>query len=207
MTLILHGRLNSSNVQKVVLACEELRLPYLRHDAGGAFGIVQTDAYKAMNPNALVPVLIDGDLVLWESNAIVRYLAAKYSEGGLWPSDAGERALTDRWMDWVATALAPAMNMAFRMLVRTPPEKRDQTLIDASIIETEKAMDVLEAHLGDRVFLLGDRITMGDITLAPNAFRWLHMPVARKARPNAEAWVARMTARPGFDKALFLPIT
>ncbi|MGL4240962.1 MAG: glutathione S-transferase family protein [Beijerinckiaceae bacterium] len=205
--LTIHGRINSINVQKVVLACEELRLPYVRHDAGGAFGIVQTPEYKAMNPNSLVPVLIDGDLVLWESNAIVRYLAAKYGAGTLWPTDHGVRARSDRWMDWGSFTLYPKYHQAFWQSVRTPPEKRDQSVIDASVAATEPAMDILEAELAGKVFLAGDHPTMGDIALAPGVFRWLNMPVNRRPRPNCEAWIARVAPRPGFDKALMLPIT
>jgi glutathione S-transferase len=205
--LTIHGRINSINVQKVVLACEEMKLPYVRHDAGGAFGIVNTPGYRAMNPNGLVPVLVDGDLVLWESNVIVRYLAAKHSSGGLWPQDPGQRALADRWMDWASTHFYPKMHPAFWGLVRTPPDQRDQAAIDASVAATEPAMDVLEAELAGKAFLMGGQISMGDIALVPAVFRWLHMPVKRQARPVAEAWAARLAARPGSGKALMLPIT
>jgi glutathione S-transferase len=205
--LTIHGRINSINVQKAVLACEELKLPYVRHDAGGAFGIVQTPEYKAMNPNSLVPVLIDGDLVLWESNAIVRYLAAKYGEGTLWPKDPGQRALSDRWMDWHSIGFYPKMHQAFWGLVRTPPEQRDHAAIEASIAATEPALDILEAELTGKTFLCGDQVTIGDIALLPGIFRWLHMPVTRKPRPVAEAWAARLAGRPGYGNALKLPIT
>jgi glutathione S-transferase len=205
--LTIHGRINSINVQKVVLACEELGLSYVRHDAGGAFGIVDTAEYKAMNPNSLVPTLIDGDLVLWESNAIVRYLAARYGEGSLWPTDPGVRALSDRWMDWGSFTLYPKYHLAFWNLVRTPPEKRDMAAVEASLAATEPVMDVLEAELAGKQFLAGDRPTIGDIGLAPAVFRWLHMPIARRPRPHCEAWAARLAARPGYGKALILPIT
>jgi glutathione S-transferase len=205
--LTIHGRINSINVQKVVLACEELKLAYTRHDAGGAFGIVQTPAYKTMNPNSLVPVLVDGDLVLWESNVIVRYLAAKHGSGTLWPLDPGQRALSERWMDWAAFTLYPKYHQAFWQSVRTPADKRDQSAIDASVAATEPVMDILEAELSTREYLVGDGPTIGDIGLLPSIFRWLHMPVARQARPHCEAWVARLAARAGYGEALKLPIT
>jgi glutathione S-transferase len=205
--LTIHGRINSVNVQKVVLACEELKLPYVRHDAGGAFGIVKTPEYIAMNPNSLVPVLIDGDLVLWESNAIVRYLAAKHGRGTLWPEDAGQRALSDRWMDWQAFSFGMAYAAAFRNLIRTPEDKRDRAAIAASIAATHPLMAILDAELKGKMFLVGDHPTIGDIATVPLIFRWLNMPVARPPAPHAEAWVARMLARPGFDKALMLPVT
>jgi glutathione S-transferase len=205
--LTIHGRINSINVQKVVLACEELGLAYVRHDAGGAFGIVSTPEYKAMNPNSLVPVLIDGDLVLWESNAIVRYLAARHGAGGLWPTDPGRRALSDRWMDWGSLTLYPKYHAAFWNMVRTPADKRDMAAVAASVAATEPVMDILEAELAGKPFLAGERPTIGDIALAPGVFRWLHMPVSRLPRPNCEAWVARLAARPGYDRALMLPVT
>jgi glutathione S-transferase len=205
--LTIHGRINSINVQKVVLACEELGLAYERHDAGGAFGIVKTPSYIAMNPNSLVPVLVDDGLVLWESNVIVRYLAAKYGDGTLWPRDPGLRALSDRWGDWGAFTLYPKYHQAFWHAVRTAPEARDQAVIDASVAATEPAMDVIEAELAGKTYLAGDRPTIGDVCLVPGVYRWLHMPVQRKPRPHCEAWAARLAARPGYGKALMLPIT
>ncbi len=205
--LTIHGRINSINVQKAILACEELGLAYRRLDAGGAFGIVKTPEYLAMNPNGLVPVLADGDMVLWESNAIVRYLAAKHGAGTLWPIDPATRAQSDKWMDWASFSLAPKMHAAFWGLVRTAPEKRDHAAIDASIAATEPAMDILETALAGRSFISGgDGPTIGDIALAPSVFRWLHMPVQRKARPASNAWIARLLAREGYRKALCLPI-
>jgi len=205
--LTIHGRINSVNVQKVVLACEELRLPYTRHDAGGAFGLVQTPEYKAMNPNSLVPVLIDGDLVLWESNAIVRYLAAEYGAGSLWPLDAKQRALSDRWMDWASFTLYPAYHQAFWGLIRTPPEKRDRAAIEASIAKTHPLLALLDRELEGKVYLAGDRPTIGDLGLLPSVFRWLNMPVERPRAPNVEAWTERLAARTGYENALKLPIT
>jgi glutathione S-transferase len=205
--LKIHGRINSINVQKVVLACEELKLPYVRHDAGGAFGIVQTAAYKAMNPNSLVPVLVDGDLVLWESNAIVRYLAAKYGAGTLWPVDPAARALSDRWMDWQTTNLSVKMHAAFWGLIRTDPEKQDAAAIAVSAAATEASMAILDAALAGKPFIAADHVTMGDIPLLAAAFRWFNLPLARESRPHVEAWVARMMVRPGYGNALKLPIT
>jgi glutathione S-transferase len=205
--LAIHGRINSINVQKVVLACEELKLPYVRHDAGGAFGIVQTAVYKAMNPNSLVPVLVDGDLVLWESNAIVRYLAAKHGEGTLWPTDPAARALSDRWMDWQTTNLSVKMHGAFWGLIRTAPDKQDAVAIAASAAATEASMAILDAALAGRTFIAADHVTMGDIPLLAATFRWFNLPLARESRPHVEAWFARMMARPGYGKALMLPVT
>ena len=205
--LTIHGRISSVNVQKVVLACEELRLPYDRRDAGGAFGIVNTPEYRAMNPNGLVPVLIDGDCVLWESNAIVRYLGAAYGAGTLWPLDPKARALSDRWMDWASFTFYAAYAPAFMGLIRTPPEKRDAAAIEASIARTHPVVAILDRELEGRTFLLGDRPTIGDLGVLPSAFRWLNMPVERPPAPNVEAWVERLAARTGYGNALRLPVT
>src|SRR5450631_4370637 len=99
------GRANSVNVQKVLWTCEELALPYKRIEAGMEYGVVSTPEYKKLNPNAMVPTIDDDGFVLWESNAIVRYLAAKYGAGSLWPADPKIRASADRWMDWQQTTL------------------------------------------------------------------------------------------------------
>ncbi|MGL4636349.1 MAG: glutathione S-transferase family protein [Beijerinckiaceae bacterium] len=205
--LTIYGRINSINVQKPVLACEELRLPYKRIDAGGAFGMVKSPEYMAMNPNSLVPVLVDGDVVLWESNAIVRYLGAKYGDGKIWPRDPVVRAHSDRWMDWQTTAFYPAYAAAFKGIVRTPPEQQNAAEIEASRKATEPMTAILDAALAGRSYLATDHPTIGDIALAPSVFRWLHMPIARESRPNVEAWCARMAARPGYGNALVLPIT
>jgi glutathione S-transferase len=205
--LIIHGRISSINVQKVVLACEELKLPYVRHNAGGAFGIVKTPEYMAMNPNSLVPVLVDGDLVLWESNAIVRYLAAKHGAGTLWPMDPAARALSDRWMDWQTTNLSVKMHAAFWGLIRTAPEKQDAAAIAASVLATESAMAILDEALTGRQYIAADHPTIGDIALVAPVFRWHNLPVERQRRPNVEAFARRMLARPGYDKALIAPLS
>lgn len=204
--LTIWGRMNSINVQKVVWAAEECGVAYTRHDAGMAFGIVNTPDYRAMNPNGLVPCIKDGDLVLWESNAIVRYLAAAYAPGKLWPVEPRERALADRWMDWQSSTFYPAYADAFRGLVRTPPEKRDLAAIEASRVRTEQVMALLDQHLTGREWL-GASFGIGELALGPAVDRWLRMPVAREARPNVEAWHQRMTARPAAACFRDLPVT
>ncbi len=125
------GRNTSVNVQKVMWAVGELGLPHERIDVGGSFGKNNEPAYLAMNPNGLVPTLEEDGFVLWESNAIVRYLAAKYGAGTLEPSDMRARARASSWMDWQLTVAAPAVTPVFWGLVRTPPEKRDHAPIEA----------------------------------------------------------------------------
>jgi glutathione S-transferase len=201
------GRLSSINVQKVVVCANELGLAYERVDAGGKFGIVQTPAYKRLNPNSLVPTIEDGDFVLWESNAIVRYLSRAYGAGRLWPDEPRRTADADRWMDWQAMTLTPAMGDAFMQLVRTPPEQRDKSLVEASIAKTEPRMAILDAQLADRAYVAGATLTMGDIPVACAAHRWFGLPGERMPHPNVERWLAGLRARPAFGDVLTLPIT
>jgi glutathione S-transferase len=172
-----------------------------------AFGVVNTPEYRALNPNGLVPVLIDGDMVLWESNAIVRYVAAAYGAGALWPVDPKARAQSDKWMDWSSMTFYPAFIQAFFGLVRTPPEKRDLAAIEASRAKTEEVMGVLDSLLGQQPYVGGDTFTMGDISIGVGVHRWLNMPVTRQARPNIETYYARLIERPAAKAALVLPVT
>ena len=121
------GRANSINVQKVLWCCGELGLQYDRIDAGNEFGVNKTPQYRALNPNALVPTIEDGDFQLWESNVIVRYLAQKSGHGRLCPANIKTRFDAERWMDWQATVFWPALRPLFIELIRTPPAKRDAT--------------------------------------------------------------------------------
>jgi glutathione S-transferase len=205
--LKLWGRLNSINVQKAVLALEELGLPYERTDAGLQFGINRSPEYLAMNPNGLVPLLDDDGFVLWESNAIVRYLCAKYAAGTLWPEDLKIRADADRWMDWQTATLSSAMGPGFMGLVRIAPEKRDADAIAASLAKTTKLVAMLDAHLAGRDYIAGAAYSMGDIVLAPIMHRWFNMPCERAAAPHAERWYATLMQRPACARVLTLPIT
>ena len=189
------GRLSSVNVQKVVWCADELALPYERRDAGGKFGINDTAEYLAMNPNGLVPVIDDDGFVLYESNAIVRYLVARHRALQLLPDDLRARADVDRWMEWQSSNYTPAMGPAFWGLVRTPPDKRDAVAIETSRAKTEKLSAVLDSHLADRRYLCGDRFTAADIVVGCAAHRWLNMPVERERRPWIERWYADLKSR------------
>lgn len=191
------GRLSSVNVQKVVWCADELGLAWERIDAGGRFGRNDTPEYLAMNPNGLVPVIEDDGFVLYESNAIVRYLAARGGTAALWPQAPRERADADRWMEWQSTAYTPAMGPAFMQLVRTPAGERDAAAIEASRAKAEKLSAILDAHLADRAFLAAGRFTTADIVVGCAAHRWLHLPLERTPRPNLERWYAQLKSRPG----------
>ncbi len=204
--ITLWGRLTSVNVQKPLFALEELAVPYQRVDAGGAFGIVDTPAYRAMNPNGLVPTLKDGEVVIWESNAIVRYLAARYGAGTLWPEDPAVRSRSDRWMDWQVGHLQPAVGPAFIQLVRTPPENRDAALVERSRQAADRLAGILDAALADSAFLGGTILGIGDIAVCPVIHRWLHLPLERTPRPHLQRWYEVIAARPSAASFATLPL-
>ncbi len=205
--LKLWGRTNSVNVQKAIWVLAETGAPHQRIDAGMAFGIVKTPEYRDMNPNALVPTLDDDGFILWESNAIVRYLASKFPEKGLYPADLKQRADADRWMDWQQTTFNPALGVAFWGLIRTSVEKRDQAAIATAMATTAELTERLESLLATRPYVAGDSFTMGDIPIGCSVHRWLNLPVERPSRPHVEAWYKRLMARPAARAALTIPIT
>ena len=204
--LKLWGRANSLNVQKVLLCLEELGIPHARVDAGRQFGIVKSAEYMAMNPNSVVPTLEDDGFILWESNVIVRYLAAKHGAGTLWPLDPRARAEADRWMDWQQTTHNTPLTTMFAELVREPGTKSPEEVAQASA-RLERAMDILEAGLSDRPWLGGNTFTMADCVMAPGFHRYLNLPATRKARPNVERYYAAIMARASARKVLTLPLT
>ena len=195
------GRLSSINVRKVVWCAQELGLAFQRTDAGGRFGVVQTPAYRALNPNALVPAIEDDDGVrLWESNVIVRYLCARHSAGGLYPEALAARFDAERWMDWQQTTLNPAGREAFVQWVRTPAERRDGAAAARSVQAAEPLFALLDAQLATRPFMGGDRFTMADIPIGCELHRWFGLPTALYARPartNLERYFAALRARTG----------
>ncbi|ATE63416.1 glutathione S-transferase family protein [Rhizorhabdus dicambivorans] len=203
MSLIIWGRLNSHNVKKVAWAAVEAGIDHERRDIGGKFGF--TDAYLAMNPNRLIPTIEDDGFVLWESNAILRYLAAKYAPA-LWPDDLRARALADRWMDW-QTSYAPAQFNAFWGIVRTAPADRDLAAIAASAATCGEKMAILDAALAEKPWLSGDSFRIGDIPMGVYAHTWFTLDIERPARPHVEAWYERLKARPGYADNVMIPLT
>ena len=195
MAITLWGRLNSANVQKAVWVLGELELPYQHVPLGGSFGGTDTLQYLAMNPNGLVPTLRDGDLTVWESHAIVRYLAATYGAGSLWPIESRQRAIVDQWTDWTATTFGPAWIRVFWQVVRTPREKQDAAAIAAAIVETEKCLRIMDARLATSAFLGGESLTYADIVAGVGMYRWTTMPIAREHFDNVSRWHADLQQR------------
>ena len=189
------GRMSSINVKKIVWTAQELGLDFQRTEAGGLFGLVKTPEYMQMNPNSLVPVIEDDDYVLWESNVIVRYLAAKYASGQMYPIDLRERFDAERWMDWQQTTLNPVSRPGFWQLIRTAPEQRNPALMAESNAAVEALMFTLDMHLAHRKFMVGERFTVADIPLACEVHRWFGLPQPRQSRPHIERWYADLRAR------------
>jgi glutathione S-transferase len=195
------GRLTSSNVQKVVWALGELGLDYEHIAAGGKYGGNKEPAYLALNPNGLAPMLRDGDLVIWESHAIVRYLAATYGAGTLWPTDARARAIVDQWTDWTATTFGPAWVDVFWLLVRTPPPQQDRTAIDRAVAATMRCFAIMDGRLAQAPYLGGGHLTYADIVAGISLYRWTTMDVP-ELPANVDAWHARLNEREAFRKAV-----
>jgi glutathione S-transferase len=194
------GRNTSSNVQKVMWALGELGLPHERIDIGGSFGKNREPAYLAMNPNGLVPTLEEDGFLLWESNSIVRYLAAKYGVGTLEPADMQARARASSWMDWQLTVAAPAITPVFWGLIRTPPEKRDHAAIEAGKVKTMAAMQMLDAQLAKSAFVAGDTLSMGDIPVAVMTYRFRRLMPERSGLDHLERWFTAIEQRPAFKE-------
>jgi glutathione S-transferase len=192
------GRKTSSNVQKVMWALGELGMSCERIDIAGPFGRNNEPAYLALNPNGLVPTLQDGDFVLWESNAIVRYLARREEKHTLEPADSKVCASADRWMDWQATVLAPAMTAAYMGLIRTPPEKRDNDAIERSKSQCTDASAILDAQLAKTPFVAGEFFSMGDIGVAIMTYRYWQLVPGHPPFPNLRRWYDAVSARKAF---------
>ncbi len=201
------GRNNSINVQKAMWACAEAGLEVERIDVGGAFGGLDTPEYLALNPNRRIPTLEDDGLVLWESNVIVRYVAARYAPGRLSPEAPGPRALAEQWMDWEQTTLIPTMFPVFWGLIRTPPEKRDWEAIRAGEARLKDLFAIVDAQLARQPYLGGESFTMGDIPVGAATHRWLNLEVEHPALPHLAAWHERLSARPPYRQHVALPVT
>lgn len=200
------GRITSINVRKVVLAAQELGVPFERIDAGMSFGIVRTPEYLARNPNGLIPLVEDDQVQLWESNVIVRYLCARHAPDTLYPLALPARFDAERWMDWQQTTLSPAGRNAFIQWIRTPAERRDEAAIAASVAATEPLMALLDDQLARRPFIAGDHLTMADLPIACEVHRWIGLPRPRVERPHLDRWYAGILARPSSRGVLDLPL-
>jgi glutathione S-transferase len=202
------GRKNSSNVRKALWIAEELGLPYESVEAGGAFGLVDGAEYRAKNPNGRVPMIEDGDFVLWESNAIVRYLAAQHApDSALYPADPQRRAVADKWMDWTTSTFADPFRHVFWGVLRTPAEQQDWVQINGAIKTVQGLLVMVDEALANQPYLSGDEFGMGDIPLGSFIYAWFEMPIERPAMHHLQAWYERLKARPAYQAAVMTALT
>ncbi|MEI6112926.1 MAG: glutathione S-transferase [Burkholderiales bacterium] len=197
--LELMGRPSSINVRKVLWTCAELGVDF-NHTEWGSGGLSLKDpAFLALNPNAMVPVIRDGGLVLWESNTICRYLAAKSARDDLLPSDPARRAIVEQWMDWQATELNSAWRYAFMSLVRKSPAHTERVALEASIAAWNHNMTILDQALAKTgTYVTGPAFTLADVVIGLSVNRWLMTPIARPELPAVSDYFERLTERPGF---------
>lgn len=195
------GRNTSSNVQKTIWALAEMKVPFERIDVGGTFGKTKDAFYLAMNPNSLVPTIEEEDgFTLWESNSIIRYLAAKHANRTLEPADLKTRALAQKWMDWQLSVLAPAITPVFWGLIRTPPDKRDANAIAAGKDKTIAAVKIMDTQLGKTAYMAGAEFSYGDIPVGIMIYRYNQLIPERPATPNLDRWYAAISSRPAFKE-------
>jgi glutathione S-transferase len=203
------GRNTSSNVQKAMFAVGELGLAHERIDIGGPFGQNREPAYLAMNPNGLIPTLEEEDgFRLWESNAIVRYLAARHGAGTLEPADLRTRALANQWMDWQLTVFGPAITPVFWGLVRTPAGERDHKAISDGMARSIAAATILDNRFAQSRYVAGEAFSMGDIPIAVMSYRFRALVSERPALAHFESWYAMIAERKAFrDHVASVPLT
>ena len=193
------GRSSSINVRKVLWTCDELGLPFAREDWGMGFASTQAPEFLALNPNALVPVIKDGGFVLWESNTICRYLAAREGRTDLLPGEPQARALVEQWIDWQAGQLNNAWRYAFLALSRKSPAHTDAAAINASVHDWNRQMRLFEAQLVKTgAYAVGPSFTLADICLGLAVHRWLKTPITRPDLPAVAAYVERLRQRPAY---------
>ena len=196
--LIVWGRATSVNVQKVMWAVGEIGIAHERIDVGGRFGGLDAPAYLAMNPHRRVPTIDDDGVIVWESNAIVRYLAARYSEGAFWDRDPGLRAQADQWMDWMQTTLAPDFYAVFWAVVRTPAGRQGRAAIKNVTKRLTAHYELLDRQLATRPYLVGERLSLADIAVGVTLYRYYEMEIVRPALSNLHDWYERLKQRPAY---------
>ncbi|CAP41857.1 probable glutathione S-transferase [Bordetella petrii] len=175
----------------------ELALPSERVDFGGAFGGNREETYLRLNPNGVVPTLIDGNHVVWESNTILRYLGNTRGES-LYPPQPARRSEVDCWMDWQLGTLNNGITPLFQSIVRTPVDQRQPEVVEQHRAATARWMSLLDAALAQREFVAGPTLSLADLALGPSVYRWFELHVERPKQPHLQAWYERMAKRPGF---------
>jgi len=200
------GRRSSFNVQKVMWLVGELDLQHQHIDAGGKFGGLDDPAFLAMNPHGRVPVIQDADAVAWESHTILRYLAVRHGRDRFWSDDPSSRARVEGWMDWSQTSLQPDfLNGVFWGFFRTPPERRNWTAINAALSRCATHFGKLDRLLEGRPFLLGETLSLADITAGTSLYRYFELKIERPSLPQVERWYRTLQQRAPFREHVMIP--
>jgi glutathione S-transferase len=200
------GRRSSFNVQKVMWLVGELDLAHEHIPAGGSFGGLDTPEFLAMNPHGHVPVIDDGGTIIWESHTILRYLAARYSEGRFWPPHPDERSFPERWMDWLQTTLQPDfLEGVFWSFYRTPASLRNWQVIHKNVERCARHFQLLDRMLADRKYLCGDAISLADIAVGTSLYRYFELDIEHPPVPNVARWYQRLQQRPAYREHVMVP--
>jgi glutathione S-transferase len=198
------GRASSINVQKVMWAVDELGLPHERIDAGRQFGGLDTPGFGRMNPNRRVPVLDDNGFYLWESNAIVRYLADTYGRGRLAPDGRHSFARADQWSDWGITTLYGDVRTCYQGFTQKTKAERDSAAIASAARRLGESLAILDGELADKSFIVGEHLTFADVICGVYMYRYFNLEVERPRNVNVLAWYQRLTARPAYQRHVML---
>ena len=204
-SLTLWGRASAFNVQKALWLLGELGLPFDHIQVGGAYGGLDATEFLRMNPHGRVPVLRDGDTIVWESHSVLRYLAARYGPEALWPADPGARSLVDRWMDWSLASLQPAFMRLFWGYFRTPPDLWDRAGLPPAIEECDRFFALLDGQLAGQAYLAGPAFSLADIPAGTALYRYFGMGLAVPRHANVDAWYERLCARRAYQQAIMVP--
>ena len=204
MERVLLGRANSSNVMKVIWLLEDLGLPYERRDVGGPFGLPPD--YRTLNPNGIVPTLIEDGWPLWESNTILRHLAHT-NPTPAWPAEPRARALADQWMDWQNTVLNAPQSTVFQGLVRQTPAQRDKAAIGRAFEALCRHYTLLDAQLVRDGWVAGPLFTLADVAIGVHVHRWFAFNLDRPELPALRRWYDQLLARPTYATHVAKPMT
>jgi glutathione S-transferase len=202
------GRKDSSNVQKVLWLLDEMGMPFEQEDYGGRFGGNTSADYLRLNPNGRIPTLLDGPVVVWESNTILRYIANRYGPTPLYPTDPVLRSECERWMDWQLGTLNVAMGPLYIALVRTPIEERDIAAVRRNEQRAAELFAVLDGELAERRHVAGTDLSLADIATGILAYRWFALDVARgKPTPHLQRWLEQLGSRRAFKERVMIPLS
>jgi glutathione S-transferase len=202
------GRKSSANVQKVMWLLSEMGVPCTREDFGGKFGGNKSSEFLRLNPNGVVPTLIDGDAVLWESNTILRYIANRFGPTSFYPADFYRRADCERWMDWQLGTLNQVMTPLYIAFIRTPAEERDMKAVQRLEERAADLFAILDAALATNPYLTGEDITLAEIATAMFAYRWFELPLERRVpTPHLHRWFDSIAQRPAFREHIMIGLS